>query len=266
MSNSRPIGVFDSGLGGLTLVHQIQKLLPNERIIYLGDTARVPYGTRSEAIIKKFSLQNATFLANKDVKCIVVACNTASAVARDYIERKISLPVIDVITPINEYVDFKKLSFVGVIGTRATINSGAYEKVIQRESQNTRIFAKSCPLLVPLIEAGETRGKILNLVIAKYLKDLKNKKLDCLILGCTHYPLIKNSIRAYMGPVKLIDPAFAAAVRLKKFLNEFKMESSSKEKGGHLYFVTDVASDFQKAAEMFMSNKLEGLVQKVDLE
>lgn len=262
--NNKPIGIFDSGLGGLTLVHEIKKILPNENIIYLGDTARVPYGTRSKSTIERFSLQDAKFLMDKRVKCIVIACNTASALAYEYLKNRIRVPMIDVISTLDD-IDFDKLSKVGVIGTSATIGSMAHEKLIKSRNSKIKIYTKACPLFVPLVESGETKGRLVDLIVEKYLRELKIQKLDALILGCTHYPLIRKSISKYME-ITLINPAEHTSLRLKDFLKDMNLETNRKKKGKSKYFVTDKVADFEKIAEMFLGEKLTGLVQKVDLE
>lgn len=264
--NKKSIGVFDSGLGGLSLVHEIRRLLPNENVIYLGDTARVPYGTRSREIIEKFSLEDAKFLVEKDVKCIVIACNTASSVAYEHLKKNVNIPLVDVISPLPDYVDFSSYSKVGIIGTKATIRSNAHKKMIESLNRHIKIFTRACSLFVPLVESGEIEGPTLDIVIKKYLSVFKNENLDSLILGCTHYPLIERSIRKYLGKnVELINPANAAVYKLKSILDENDMLNSESEKARYEYFVTDKVADFEKVAEMFLGEKIEGLVQKVDL-
>lgn len=264
--NNKAIGVFDSGLGGLSLVHEIKKLLPNENVIYLGDTARVPYGNRSKQIIEKFSLEDAKFLVDKDVKCIVIACNTASSVAYEYLKKNINIPLIDVISPLPDYVDFNNYSKVGIIGTKATIRSNAHKKMIEALNRNIKIFAKACSLFVPFIESGETEGQALDLIIKKYLSSFKKENLDSLILGCTHYPLIAASIRKYLGKnIEVINPANATAHKLKSILEKYDMLNGNIKKAKYEYFVTDKVVDFEKVAQMFLGEKIVGLVQKVDL-
>ena len=246
MSNL-PIGIFDSGLGGLTVVKEIVKRLPNEDIIYLGDTARVPYGTRSRKTVQKFSLQDARFLLKKRVKCIVIACNTSSALAGDYLKKKIKLPVFDVITPaIDTAKEVSKNGTIGVIGTKGTVKSGAYKVK----------YSKACPLFVPFIEEGETSSEALKIIAKEYLSKFKGK-IDTLILGCTHYPIIKKTISEELDKnVVLVDPGKSTALEIERYLRENKMLNSQKRKGKTQYFVTDLTEGFFKVAEMFLGKRI----------
>ncbi len=241
---SAAIGVFDSGLGGLTVVKEIKKILPSESIVYLGDTARVPYGTRSKEIVAKFSFEDAKFLLKKNVKCIVIACNTASAYAGNELKRKIKIPVFEVITPaIKKAESVSKKEKIAVIGTRGTIASKAYQ-----------FDGIACPLFVSLIEEGEIKGKLIAMVVEKYLKSLKKKEIEILVLGCTHYPLIENEIRKIVGEkVILINPGKEVVLNLKKFLEKNNLINKDKRKID--YYVTDWTSNFQKVAEMFLGEK-----------
>lgn len=252
--DNRPIGVFDSGLGGLTVVKEIIQVLPNEDIIYLGDTARVPYGTRSAAIVKKFSFEDVEFLTGKKVKCIVVACNTSAALAGRELKRKLKIPVFDVVSSTMRNLGKEK---IGVIGTRGTIGSGAYSVP----------YAKACPLLVSFIEEGELKSKALEIVIKNYLKELKGKKIDTLILGCTHYPIISSLIQKEMGrKVKLLNPGKSVAEELKSFLVKNNMLSGKRRHGKRFYFVTDLTPRFMKVAEMFLGEKLGGKINQVTID
>lgn len=254
--DKRAIGVFDSGLGGLTVVKEITKLLPNEDIVYLGDTARIPYGTRSKETIIKFSLEDANFLLKKNVKCIVIACNTASSMAGKTLKRKLKIPIFDVIGPALK--DARKISKenIGVIGTRATIRSGAYKDAL----------GYACPLLVPFIEEGEVGSDALKMVVRDYLKPMKSKKVGTLILGCTHYPIIGNLIQKEMGKnVKLINPEKSVSVEVLKFLSKNKILNSKKTKGKREFYVTDLTDRFTKVAEMFLGEDLKGKIRKIDL-
>lgn len=253
--DNHPIGIFDSGLGGLTVVKEILKLLPNENLIYLGDTARVPYGTRSKESIIKFSFEDASFLLKKKVKCIVIACNTSSALAGKELKKKLKIPVFDVITP--ALIDARKIpktGKIGVIGTRGTIGSGAY----------TVPFPKACPLFVPFIEEGEVTGSAIKLVAKEYLSDFKKKKIDTLIMGCTHYPIIRDIIEKEVdNHVKMIDPGLSVARELKSYLEQNNMMNSQTKTGERSYFVTDYTDRFVKVAEMFLGHKIEGNLRKV---
>ena len=207
MSDSRPIGIFDSGVGGLTVVGKVQEILPNEDLIYFGDTARVPYGTKSKETVTKFSVENVEFLMGHNVKLVIVACNTASSLSLDFLKRCFRVPVIGVIEPgAREAVSATRNDRIGVIGTNATVSSGAYETAMKRIDKKLKVFAASCPLFVPLVEDGWMDRRVAYDVASIYLKPLKAKGVDTLILGCTHYPLLKNVIRKVMGAdVMLVD-------------------------------------------------------------
>jgi len=253
--NKQPIGVFDSGLGGLTVVKEIEKILPNENIVYLGDTARVPYGTRSKEAVKKFSFEDAIFLLGKNVKCIVIACNTSSALAGSELKDELKIPVFDVITP--ALSDAKKISKngkIGVIGTRGTIDSGAYPAP----------FLKACPLFVPFIEEGVIEGEALKLVAKEYLSDFKKEKIDTLIMGCTHYPIIKDIIKKELDDdINLVDPGESIAKVIKKYLIKNKMQNTEEKPGERNYFVTDYTERFIKIAELFLGHKIKRNLRKV---
>ncbi|MFZ5932893.1 MAG: glutamate racemase [Patescibacteria group bacterium] len=263
-----PIGVFDSGLGGLTVVHEIKKLLPNEDIIYLGDTARVPYGTRSKEMVTKFSFEDAKFLLTRKVKCIVIACNTASAFAGEALKKKIKVPVFDVVSPAAyEAAILSRNARIGVIGTRGTIASQAYSQEIMRRAKGARVFEKACPLFVPLIEEGETRGQILSGLAQKYLSYFGNKEIDTLVMGCTHYPIIKEVIQKGVGKkVRLLNPGEAVSRELKNYLSLKNIQNSKKGKGRIEYYVTDLTRSFTKVAEMFLGERMDGRIRKVSLE
>jgi len=253
----RPIGVFDSGLGGLTVVKHLIKLLPHENIVYLGDTARVPYGTRSKEAVEKFSFEDANFLLRMNVKCIIIACNTSSALAGEKLKKRIKIPVLDVIAPTLKHAkNVSKGGKIGIIGTRGTIDSGAYKVK----------FAVPCPLFVPFIEEGKTKGESLKLISKDYLSYFKKHKIDTLILGCTHYPIIKNIIQQEMGKnVILVDSGKAVAEELKNLLSSSKMLNEGKTKGKKEFYVTDLTDRFTKVAEMFLGQKIKNKLAKIDL-
>lgn len=265
--DKRAIGVFDSGLGGLTVVKEIRKILPNESIIYLGDTARVPYGTRSKEVVSRFSLEDANFLVGKNVKCIVVACNTASALSFDSLSKVIRIPIFEVITPASKKAaKISKVKKIGVIGTRGTISSGAYEKKIKEENNKTKVFSKACPLLVPLIEENEMDPRVLNIFIEKYLGSIKRKNIDTLILGCTHYPIIKNAIGKFLGKkVALVNPGEEVAVGLKNFLIKKGLISPKNPHPTREYYVTDLTDRFVTVSRMFLEDNLDGKITKVEI-
>ena len=259
-----PIGVFDSGLGGLTVVRAIKKILPQESIIYLGDTAHLPYGTKSSDSIIKFSLANTRFLLKKGVKAIVVACNTSSATALKKLQESFDIPIFGVIEPgSKEAMKFTKNKRVGVIGTTATIRSKAYQRKLKRIDPSLEIHTKSCPLFVPLIEEGWVDNKITYKVAEIYLNELKKNNIDALILGCTHYPLIKGTIQKVMGKsVKLIDSGEAVAIFLKNFLKKKKILAKNKNPFYH-YYLTDFPQRFKKIAERFLGERIE--IKKINL-
>ena len=255
--NKQPIGIFDSGLGGLTVVKEIEKILPNENIVYLGDTARVPYGTRSKEIITKFSFEDAVFLLSKNVKCIVIACNTSSALAGAELKNELKIPIFDVVTPaLKDAKEISKNGNIGIIGTRGTIDSGAYSVP----------FSKACPLFVPFIEEGVIDGKALELVAKEYLSDFKKENIDTLIMGCTHYPIIKDIIKNELDDnINLIDPGESVAKVLKEYLIKNKMQNTDTKVGERNYFVTDYTERFIKVAEMFLGNKNPLKIIKINL-
>ncbi|MCH7730005.1 glutamate racemase [Patescibacteria group bacterium] len=265
--DKRPVGVFDSGLGGLTVVKEIKRVLPGESIVYLGDTARVPYGTRSKKTVEEFSLQNINFLLRKKVKCVVVACNTASAQAYRKIRKKSSVTTFDVIVPaVKAATKNGQPKVIGVIGTRGTIKSGAYKRKIQKVGPNFKVFELTCPLFVPLIEEGELRGELIRLCVDKYLIPLRKKKIDTLILGCTHYPLIKTVIEKRIGPkVKIIDSGKEVTKELFAYLTKKQMLAPENNKPRDEYFVTDLTQRFIKVAEMFLGESLKRKIKEVSV-
>jgi len=264
--NSRPIGVFDSGIGGLTVLKALKEELPGESFIYFGDTARVPYGTKSPPVVKQFSLQNSLFLLKQEVKLIVVACNSASATALQFLRERLSLPIIGVIDPgvkaaIESIVDKP----VGIIGTRATINSGAYQCEIIRLKPGTKYIAQPCPLFVPIVEEGLTSGPIAESIVELYLKNLKEAGIGSLILGCTHYPLLKDIIQEYMGNnVGIVDSAKSTARDVSTELKKRNMLNENGD-GVRKIFASDISSGFEELAERFFGEKLPA-VEKVEFE
>ncbi len=248
---SGPIGVFDSGIGGLTVVKEIINILPNEKIIYLGDTARVPYGNRSKEAIEKFALEMVNFLLKKKVKILVVACNTISATCLDAIKKKSPVPVIGVIEGTVEEAA-KEAKTIGVIGTSATISSGVYTKTIKELNPQVIVYSQACPLFVPLAEEGLINYKATELIARKYLEKFKNKKIDTLILGCTHYPILKKIIQKTVGKkVKLIDSAKPTAKKLKQILIEKDLINKGKKQESEFY-VTDAPERIYKIAIDFL--------------
>lgn len=264
--NNKPIGVFDSGVGGLTVVREIIKQLPNENVIYFGDTARVPYGTKSAETVTRYSLEIADFLLSKNVKSIVVACNTASALALEALKKKYEIPVIGVISPaVWKAVSSSTKKRIGIIGTEATISSNTYQRQIKSFSKDAQVFAKPCPLLVPLVEEGWLDCEITLSVLNIYLKELMSKKIDSLILGCTHYPLLKNAIEKTLGKnIKIIDSASSVVAELKRLLAEKKMLGYAI-KPKRVYYVSDSPERFKKIGERFLKTKFNDDIKTVTL-
>lgn len=256
------VGVFDSGLGGLTTVRTIHNLLPGQDIIYLGDTARVPYGNRGSDVIKKFALANARFLLGYDIETLVIACGTVSTVALDELRAISPVPVLGVVEPACfQAVAATKNKRVGLIATKATVASGAYEREIAGLVENVEVFSKACPLFVPLVENGRfSRGDtVIETVATEYLAPLKAAGVDTLILGCTHYPLLKDIISDCMGGgVTLIDSGEAVAAALG--------ENISGANGTTRYLVTDDEDKFGELAKIFLQNTTIGLVERVDID
>ena len=219
----RPIGIFDSGIGGLTVLKEIYRKLPHESTVYLGDTARVPYGIRSAETVTRYSMENTKFLFSQDVKMIVVACNTASSLSLEAIRSSVPVPFVGVIEPgAKAAAAATRNKRIGVIGTEGTIKSNSYSRAIMKIDNSIEVFGMACPLFVPLVEEGWTEGKIAEMVAREYLKEIKQKDIDTLVLGCTHYPLLKGILSDVMGEgVNLIDSAIETAREIKKSWGTF---------------------------------------------
>jgi glutamate racemase len=261
------IGVFDSGVGGLTVVKELMKLLPRETIIYFGDTARVPYGNKSAATVTKYSLQNARFLLQQDIKLLVVACNTASALSLAALQENFpGLPIIGVIEPgVNAALKTTKSKKVGVVGTMATISSQAYNRLLTAKSHDMQVYGQACPLFVPLVEEGWVHKKVTSLIAAEYLSGMKRLGIDTLILGCTHYPLLKKIIGQVMGKkVKLVDSAQEAAREVQQIL-ESKDLAVTKGIGNCLFYVSDIPDKFITVGQQLLGEKIQQATQ-IDIE
>ncbi len=261
-----PIGVFDSGIGGLTVLRELHRLLPRESTVYLGDTARVPYGTKSSKVVTRYALNNASLLVERGIKMLVVACNTASAVALDELERCLDIPVLGVIEPgARRAAEATRSGVVGVIGTEATISSGAYQRALRRIDGNLQVVARPCPLFVPLAEEGWADTPVTELVAREYLAGWMPKALDTLILGCTHYPLLAGCVQRVVGDaVRLIDSASSVAGEVARILGQLDMLSNGEEPR-HTYLCTDVPERFSRVGANFLGKKLEG-VEQVDVK
>jgi len=252
--NSAPIGVFDSGVGGLTVAREIMRQIPNEKIIYFGDTARVPYGSKSKDTVTRFSKQIVRFLQSFDVKTIVVACNTASAYALDELEEEIDIPVIGVVKPgAKMAAQATKNKRIGIIATEGTISSGIYEKFLKTTNPEVEVFGKACPLFVPLAEEGWLSDNVTKQVAERYLAELKQKQVDALVLGCTHYPLLREVIGEVMGPeVTLVNPAYETAKELCYVLEDKHLLREAESSPVHKFYVSDGAEKFRRFANSIL--------------
>lgn len=254
---SKPIGVFDSGIGGLTVVKELIRQLPGEDIIYFGDTARVPYGIKSKETVIRFSIENILFLLKQEVKLICVACNTVSSVALPIIKNHFRVPIVGVITPgVREAVYATQNKRLGVIGTQATIKSRTYENEIKQLDHKIKVWAVACPLFVPFVEEGWTRGRVVLEVAKTYLKPLKVACVDTVILGCTHYPLLKPLIKEVLGrQVNLIDSAKQVAIEVKKILSTEGLLNKAGW-GRHKFYVSDNPEGFSELAKRFLARPI----------
>lgn len=263
---SRPdaaaIGVFDSGVGGLTVLHKVRELLPHEDLIYLGDTGRYPYGNKSADTVRRYALENTEFLVDKGIKMLVVACNTAAAVGLDMLAEHFAIPVVGVIEPgARQAVAQTRNHKVGVIGTEATIASGAYTQALRRLDRSLEIYTRACPLFVPLAEEGWVDNGIAREAASLYLASLKHSGIDTLVLGCTHYPLLEEVIADFMGPhVALVDSARTTAAAVRDTLVRYGFLRRSGE-GTMSFFVTDVPERFIKVARRFMGHNVDSAVR-----
>ena len=267
MSPDQPIGVFDSGVGGLTVVKALADRLPAEHLVYLGDTARVPYGTKSAEVVTRYSLLNAAFLAKHDIKALVVACNTASASSLPTLQAALPFPVIGVVEPgAQAALEATRTRRVGVIGTQGTIRSGAYQRALAAGREAIEVRTQACPLFVPLVEEGWTRADdpVVRGTVSTYLAPLRSAEIDVLVLGCTHYPLLREAIAEAMGPtVRLVDSAEATAVETARVLGASNLLRSGSG-GRREYFVTDLPERFVEVGARFLGHPIEG-AEQVDL-
>jgi len=261
----QPIGVFDSGIGGLTVVKALMEELPSESIVYFGDTARVPYGTKSKSTIVRFSLENVEFLLRFGVKCIVIACNTSSSWALPTLRKYFKVPIIGVIRPgALAAVRQTKTRRIGVIGTNATIHSRAYETAIHRIDPGIKVFSQGCPLFVPLVEEGWLNGSISRHVAARYLQPLVRQRIDTLILGCTHYPLLAPTIQRVLGPdVALVDSARQTASEVRGVLVGAETLCERRARPRYRFFVTDEPAHFNRVGHQFLGQVI-GSVERVN--
>lgn len=259
---SAAIGVFDSGIGGLTVVRQLVRLLPQEDIVYLGDTARTPYGTKSPDTIARYAVENAAFLLDKGIKCLVVACNSVSAVALEVLQHTVPVPVLGVIEPgAQAAVRTTKNRKIGVIGTEATIGSGAYTRALKSLAPNLEIYTRACPLFVPLAEEGWLDNDVTRAAARRYLASLQRSGIDTLVLGCTHYPLLTPVIAEVLGPgVTLVDSAQTTAEAVQQLLQDLRLARASGA-GFLSFFVTDAPERFVKVGSWFLGQPVESAVR-----
>jgi glutamate racemase len=263
--NNHPIGVFDSGFGGLTVMSAITEMLPLESLIYFGDTAHVPYGSKSKNIVIKYSKEITSFLMRCEVKLIVIACNTASAFALSILQKTLRVPVIGVIEPGSKAAVYaSKNKKIGIIGTEGTISSKSYLLEINKISQS-EVYQQACPLFVPLVEEGWSSGEITDSIVKKYIEPLLDKKIDTLVLGCTHYPLLRETLEKNVGGnVVLIDSAKATAQEVKNILKETCLLADVKGKKFLKFYVSDNPEKFQTIGSRFFSKKI-SVVQKIKI-
>ncbi|BEI59112.1 glutamate racemase [Blautia luti] len=264
-----PVGVFDSGVGGLTVAREIMRNLPSEKIVYFGDTARVPYGSKSKETVIRYSRQIIRFLQEQQVKAIVVACNTASAFALDTVRDEFDIPIIGVIESGAKVAAARtRNKRVGIIGTVGTVGSGIHAQYLKKLDPGITVFGKACPLFVPLVEEGWLHDPVTVEVASRYLKELQDKDVDTLILGCTHYPLIRSTIRQVMGEeVCLVNPAYETALELGKLLEEQGLSSTGTEQKEFPYrfYVSDLADEFKEFANSILPYDVE-MTKKIDIE
>ena len=251
---NEPIGIFDSGIGGLTVVKQLTKLLPNENFIYFGDTARVPYGTRSNRLIKQYAIEDTAFLQQFNIKSLVVACNSVSAVAVDLLQTIVDIPLTGVILPgVEGAIQTTKNSKIGIIGTTATIKSGAYEKRLKEINPDVTVYGQACPMLVHLVEEGWIDEEITKLTIIKYLGPLLEKSIDTIILGCTHFPVVSDLIQEVVGPeITLIDSGKETAKKVKQILETSGLSRKVSTPGKFEFYVSDIPDKFDEVGTLFL--------------
>ncbi len=267
-NRNSPIGMFDSGVGGLTLLKSIKRILPNEQIIYFGDTAHLPYGTKSANVIKNFSLQIADFLEKQGVKALLVACHSASSTALSDLKKKFKIPVLGVIeASAQKAITITKNNKIGVIGTTTTIKSNSYQSFIQKANPKITLISVAAPLLVPLIEEGWSKKGVMSRILKEYVAPFKKAYIDTLILGCTHYPLIKRLFRKELGSsVTLVDASIETALCFKKLLTEKKLlNDSGSSSPNYSFYVSDDPDKFSQLAKLFLGEKIQA-VKPVSLE
>ena len=262
-----PIGVFDSGVGGLTVAREIMRQLPDENIVYFGDTARLPYGSKSKESIIRFAKQIIRFLQTKKVKAIVIACNTATAQALEAVQKEFDTPIIGVIEPgARAAVKATRNKKIGVIGTEGTIRSNMYTRIIKEMDPEAEVVGKACPLFVPLVEEGFAKHNVTEEVIDIYLREIRDSEVDTMILGCTHYPLLRSAIMRYMGErVHIVNPAYETAMDLKKVLEECGISRGVNEFNKYEFYVSDAAEKFKQFANSVLPYDV-GTIRQINIE
>ena len=267
--DQRPIGVFDSGLGGLTAVRQMRQIMPSEHIIYFGDTARVPYGNRSRETILKYARQDMGFLRQFDPKLVVIACGTVSSNCLEELQAENEIPIIGVVEPtVRRAVSVTGNRRVGLIATRASVNSGAYQRLFEAMAPEIQVFSRACPLFVPLVEEGrfQSGDVVIETVAEEYLQELRGQRIDTLVLGCTHYPLLEGVVAAYMGPdVTLINAGAEGARAVAGMLRQTDALSPNTDGGQYRYFVSDRQEEFSRLASIFLGWDVAEAVGQVDI-
>ena len=268
--DKRAIGVFDSGMGGLTTVRELERRLPHEDIIYFGDTGRVPYGSRSPETILRYARQDVAFLRTFDLKAIVIACGTVSSIALDEISKECPVPVIGVVEPaVKAAAEATKNEKVGLIGTQSTIASGSYERILRKILPGTEVTARACPLFVPLVENGRFRrgDALVDMVVAEYLEPFKEAGVDTLVLGCTHYPLLAEAIGGYLGPeVSLVSSGAACVETVHRVLADNGLETDAPGVGTRRYFASDSPESFEALASIFLGEDIRHQAVQIAIE
>lgn len=269
MDRNAPIGVFDSGVGGLTVAREIMRQMPEERMVYFGDTARVPYGNKSQETVIRYSRQIIRFLQTQNVKAIVIACNTATACALEAVEKDLDIPIIGVIRAgAKAAVEATKNGKIGIIGTEATVRSGVYTEIMYQMNPAIEVTGKACPLFVPLVEEGLLHDSVTDEIASRYMSSLKSKYIDTLVMGCTHYPLLRSTLKRIMGDeVSLINPAYETAVELKELLEKNDITCTPGTAFGeqHRFFVSDMAEKFTDFATSILPQDVKE-TRKISIE
>ncbi|NDD58613.1 MAG: glutamate racemase [Chlamydiae bacterium] len=260
---SLPIGIFDSGFGGLTVMRSLKELMPNEDVVYLGDAARLPYGSKSPETIIKYSLECARFLEKQNVKLIVCACHTASSIAASVIREALSIPLIDMVEPsVTAALCLPDNTSLAILATRSTILSGIYQKKLLENKKHLRIKHIACPLFAPIIEEGITKGPIANEVIKHYLAPLKKENIEVLLLACTHYPLLTGEIYSYMeGSCSFLDPGISCALFIKEYLENHQLKNEKNFHSQYHFFTTDDVNKFQSYGEQFFQDQIANVIK-----